>query len=110
VGRVSRGGGSGGYPAVMLFPVELHGGPFDGDRGHYGGPELPPALWVWVDLACPRCPDPVHWQNDPLRAGRGAEKYIYDRIRDGAESVAIYVYADLDYDGILRDEREVIHA
>lgn len=40
----------------------------------------------------------------------GAEKYIYDRVDEDAANVAVYVYAELDYDGILRDEKEGIHA
>lgn len=92
-----------------MFPATLHGGPFDGDSGLWNGPELPPVIWAYEWPACPALA--VHWTADPIVAAeRGAEKYIFDRIEGDLAHVAVYVYAELDYDGILRDESEKAHA
>lgn len=95
----------------MHFPAKLHGGPYDGDFGVYIGAELPPVLWAFLIPDCD-CGGPlVHWADDPITAAEyGGVKYVYDSIEDGTENVAVYVYAELDYDGILREESETIHA
>lgn len=95
----------------MQFPAKLHGGPYDGDFGVYVGRELPPVLWAFLYPGCDCGGPPIHWTDDPnTAADLGGVKYVFDSIEAGAENVAVYVYAELDYDGILREEGETAHA
>lgn len=96
----------------MKFPARLEGGPFDGDSGWMEGvSEVPPCLWA---VCCP-CRRPagacenggIQWVVEPIAGG---EKYVFDHMDDRDESVAVYLHADIDYDGIFRDVPEYAEA
>lgn len=86
----------------MPFPARLEGGMFDGDFGYWTEvAELPMCFWA---VACenPFCPaGRVHWVPDPIAGTQlRGEKYLYDRMCERDGRVAVYVHAELDYDGI----------